>query len=130
MSCMLARPQACCAQPLKDVLEFPAEILAVRMAQQKFGHGPGVRRDVEHFIRADPRIGASRDIAHRISAGFARGDVRGGQAAHQAGRIVDVHVVKLKVLPRGHVRDAVGVFLGQLRQRFQLRGVKSARRES
>ena len=108
-------------------LEFPSEILGVRMAHQEFGQGAGVGRDVELFIRADARVGASRHVAHGISAGLARGDVRGGQAAHHAGRILDVDVVKLEILPRGHVRDAVGILLGQVRQRLELPRVQSSR---
>ena len=107
-------------------LEFPAEILAIGMAQQKFGQRARVRRDVENFVLADAGIGAGRDVAHGISAGFARGDVRGGEAAHQAGRVVNLNVMKLKILARGDVRDAVGIFLGQLRHGFQLLGVQAA----
>ena len=64
-------------------LEFPAEALAVRVAEQEFRQRAGIGRDVEDFVLADAGIGAGGNIAHRISAGFARGDIRGGQAAHQ-----------------------------------------------
>ena len=102
----------------------------IRMAQQEFGQRAGVRRDVEFLIRANARVGASRHVADGISAGLARGDVRGGQAAHHAGRILDVDVVKLEILASGDVRDAVGILLGQFRQRLELLGVQPTRRES
>ena len=96
------------------------------MAQQKFRQRARIRRDVEHFVLADAGVGAGRHVAHGISASLARGDAGGGEAAHQAGRVVDVDVVKLKILARGDVRDAVGIFLGQLRHGFQLLGVQPA----
>ena len=106
--------------------ELPAEVLAVGVAQQELGQGASVWRDVEHFIRADACVGAGRDVANRISAGLTGGDARGGKAAHKTGGVLDMHVVKLKILPGGHVRDAVGILLRQLRQSLELSGVESA----
>ena len=127
---MLARPQACCEQPLNDGLNFRPKFWQSGWPSRNLDKRAGIGSDVEGFIRADARVGAGRDVAHRVAAGFARGDARGGQRRISAGRIVDMNVVKLNILPRGHVRDAVRVFLGQLRQRFQLAGVQPSRRES
>ena len=44
----------------------------------------------------------------------------GGEPAHEGRRVVDVHVVKLDILARRDVRHAVGIFLGKIRQSFQL----------
>ena len=109
-------------------LEFPAEILTIGMPQQKFGHRAGVGSDIERFVRADARVRAGRDVAHRIAAGLSCGDSRCGQAAHHSGRIFDVHVVQLKILASGDVGDTVGILLRQFRQCFQLRGVEPAAR--
>ena len=111
-------------------LEFPAEVLAIGMAQQEFRKRARIRRDVEHFVRADARVGASGDVAHGISASLARRDARGRQPPHHAGRVVNVNVVKLKILPRGHVRDAVGIFLGQTRPASRAARRSARRRES
>ncbi len=43
-----------------------------------------------------------------------------------ARRIVDVDVVELKILARGDVGDAVGIFLGQIGHGFELIGVHAA----
>ena len=64
--------------------EFPAEALAVRVAQQELRKRPRVRGDVENFILADAGKWAGGDIAHGVAAGFARGDSRRGQPAHDA----------------------------------------------
>ncbi len=48
--------------PAEGVLEFPPEILGVRMAQQEFGHGTRIGSDVEFLIRADARVGTRRNI--------------------------------------------------------------------
>ena len=98
------------------------------MAQQKLRQGPGIGRDVECFVLANTRVRASRHVAHRIAAGLAGGDTGGRETAHQARRVVDVNVVELKILPRGHVRDAVGVLLGQLRHRLELIRVEPSAR--
>ncbi len=110
----------------KGMLEFPAKVLAIGMPEQKLGKRPGVRRDVKNFVGANPSVRTRRDVAHRVSAGLSRGDSRGRQAAHHAGCVLDVHVVQLEVLPRGHVYDAVRVFLGELRKGFQLLRIHSA----
>ena len=125
-SCRLVRPQACCAQPLNAGLNLRPKFWQSGMAQQEFRERAGVGRHVERLVRADAGVGAGGHVAHGIAAGLARGDAGGGQAAHDAGRIFDVDVVKLEVLPRGDVGDAVGVFLGQFGQRFELRGVQAA----
>ena len=125
-SCILVRPQGFVRAAAEGGLELTAEILAIGMAQQEFRQRMGVRRHVERFVRADAGVGAGGHVAHGVAAGFARGDADGGQAPHHAGRVLDVHVVKLKVLARGDVGDAVGVFLGQFGHGFQLRGVQPA----
>jgi hypothetical protein len=109
-------------------LEFPPEILTIRMTQQKFRKRPRVRRHIESLIRANARVRARRHVAHRISASLSRRDLRRCQTPHQARRIVNLHVVQLKILARGHMRDRVRIFLRQIRQRLKLFGVQAARR--
>src|ERR1017187_7157585 len=41
--------------------------------------------------------------------------------------ILNVHVMKLEILPRGHVRDAVGILLCQVRQSLKLLRVQPSR---
>src|ERR1700732_5062527 len=96
-------------------LELPTEVLAVGMAQQEFGECLRIRGDIEYLIRAHARVRASGDVADRVSAGLTGGDGGGREATHQSGRIVDVNVVKLKILPGRHVRYAVRGLLGQFR---------------
>ena len=107
-------------------LKFSAEILAIGMAEEEFSQRPRIGSDVEHFVLASSRKRAGGDVADGIAAGFARGDIGGGEAAHQAGSIVNLNVMKLDILPGGNVRDAVGVFLGEFRHGLQLIGVHSA----
>ena len=45
------------------------------------------------------------------------------------GRVLDVHEVKLDVLPGGDVADAVGIFLGQVGQHAHLLGIERAERD-
>ncbi len=106
--------------------EFPAEALAVRVAEQESRKRPGVRGDIENLILANAGEGAGGNVSDRVPAGFARGDSCGGQAAHDRGRIVNVHVMKLNVLTSGDVSDSVGVLFRKFRQGFKLRGVQAA----
>ncbi len=101
-------------------LELPAEVLAVRVAQEKLRQRAGIGRDVEHLVLADSRIRARRHVADRIAAGLAGRNTGSRKTAHQARSVVDVNVVELKILPRGHVRDVVGVLLRQLRHGLEL----------
>ena len=55
------------------------------------------------------------DIAHDIAARFARGDPDRGETAHERRRVIDVDIMKLKVLARGDVRNTVGVFFREIR---------------
>src|SRR5579863_8843689 len=95
-------------------LELSAEILGIGMAQQEFCERPGVRSDVEYFVLANTGVGASGDVANRIAAGLARGDIRSRETPHQRRRVVNVDVVELESLARGDVGDTVGIFLGQI----------------
>src|SRR6185437_15108516 len=98
--------------------KFAAETLAIGMAEQKAGQRARVRGDVETFVGANAGVWASGYVADGISAGLACRDVGSGETAHHAGRVVDVNVMKLEVLACGDVRDAVGIFLSELRHGF------------
>ncbi len=108
------------------MLKFSSEILRVRMAQEKFRQGLGIRRHIELFVGADSRIGASRDIADGVPAGFTGRDPSGRQSAHHAGGVVNVDVMKLNILPGRNVRDSIGIFFGQVRQCLKLSSVEPA----
>src|ERR1019366_10123036 len=95
----------------KGRLELSAEVLAVGMAQQEFGQGTRIWGDIENFIRANTRVGASCHVADRVAAGLPSGDICRRQAAHQTGSIADVDIMELNILPGRHVRDAVGILL-------------------
>ena len=107
-------------------LELPAEVLRGGMSQQESGKGAGIRGDVESLVRADTGVGASGDIAHRVAASLAGGDLDRGQPPHQCGRIVNLHIVQLEVLSGRDVRNAIGIFLGQIRQSLQLLRIESS----
>ena len=96
------------------------------MAQQETRDRVRVGRHIEGLLAADTRDGAGGHVAHRISAGFARGDADRRQTPHQRGRVFNVDEVKLNVLAGGDVRDAVRVFLAEIGQHFQLGGVQAA----
>jgi hypothetical protein len=104
----------------KGDLEFAAEVLDVRMAEQVLEHGVGVAGDVERLFAAYACDGAGGHVADRIAAGFAGGDVHGRQAAEHGRAVLDVDVVELDVLARGDMQDAVGIFLGQFRHHIEL----------
>src|SRR5260370_7078483 len=95
-------------------LKLPAEILAVRMAEQKFRQRTRIGRDIECFVLANARIRASGDVADRVSASLASRDVCGRQAAHEPGRVADLNIVQLKILAAGPVRNAPAIPLPHL----------------
>ena len=101
-------------------LELPAEVLRVRMSHQKRGTGQRIGRRVEGLGPAHTGHRACGDISHRIAAGLARGDSHGGQSIHEVRRVVDVDIVELDVLARGHVQDVVGVLLRELSKEVHL----------
>src|SRR5215467_3734315 len=106
--------------PGKGDLELAAEVLGIRMAQQEVRKRLGVRRDVEGFGAADPGDRAARYVPYGIAASFPGRDPDGGVAAHEGGDVCDVDKVKLEILARSDVRDAVGIFLGKFGQGFEL----------
>ena len=126
MSCMLARPQACCAQPLKECLNFRPKFWVSGWPSRNLDRAREYGVTSNASSGQTPGVRASGNVAHGISAGLARGDSGSGQAAHHAGRVFDVNVVQLEILPGGDVRDAVGIFLGEVGQRFQLLRIQSA----
>src|SRR5215831_13340119 len=103
-------------------------MLDVGMSQQKAKHGLRVRRDVKNFVAASACKRAGGDVANGVAASLARSDADGGETAHDCGRVFDVYVVKLKVLARGDVGDAIRIFFSEISHRFELLGVKAAAR--
>src|SRR5690606_12803736 len=101
-------------------LELATEVLRLRMAEQEVRHGAGVRRDVEHLVVAHAGDVARGDVAHRVPAGFASRDAHLGEAPHQRGRVLEMDVVELHVLPRRDVQDVIGVLLGEIADRLEL----------
>src|SRR4051812_24268547 len=107
-------------------LEFAAETLAIRMAEQKTRQRARIGRNVKAFVGANPGIWTGGDVAHGISASLAGRNVGGRETPHHAGGVVDVDVMKLEILAGGDVGDAVGIFFGKLRHSFELRRVEAA----
>src|SRR5256885_5742814 len=92
-------------------LEFAAETLAVRMAEQKTRQRARIRRNVKTFVGANSGVWTGGDVADRISASLAGGNVDGREPSHHARGIIDVDVMKLEILAGGDVGDAVRIFL-------------------
>ena len=107
-------------------LELAPEVLGVGVSQQEPRGGPRVGRDVERLIGAHAGQGARGDIADAVATGLACRDAHGRQPPHEGGRVVDVHVVQLDVLPGRDVADAVAVLLGDIGERVHLRRIQPA----
>ena len=67
-----------------------------------------------------PASGQAVTLRTDVAARLARRNPDGGEPAHQRRRVVDVDVVKLNILARRDVGNAVGVFFGEIGQDFQL----------
>ena len=80
------------------------------MPHQKKGKGMRVRGNIECLTLADPCKWTGGYIADHIATGFTRSDPNRSQPTHQVRRIVDMEVVKLYILPRRNVGNAIGVF--------------------
>ena len=106
----------------KRDLELAAEVLHVGVTQQELFEGLSVRRDVESLRTAHTGEVASRDVAHRVAASFARGDPHRGQASHEVGSVVNMDEVELDVLAGRHMGNPVRVVLSQLREHVHLLG--------
>ena len=63
-----------------------------------------------------PASGQAVTLRTDVAASFLRRDADGGEPAHQRRRVVDMDEVKLKILARRHVGDAVGIFFGEIGQ--------------
>src|SRR5207245_6106001 len=83
-------------------LELARQIMKLRMPEQITRHAEGVARHVKHFARANAGQRAARDIAHRIAAGFARGQARLGEQPHYRGNVLELHEVELHIFARGN----------------------------
>ncbi len=110
----------------KGDFEFTAEVLGVGMPKQVVGDCFSVGRDVECFGMADASQRAGGDVSNRVAAGFAGGDAHRGQATEHVRDVFNVNVMELNILPGGNVADAVGDFLGQIRQFAKLSGIERA----
>ena len=84
--------------------------------------GVRVRRDVEHLVREHAGEGRRGDVAHGVRARADGGDAGLREHALHVDRLLDLEVVDLDVLPRGHVRDAAPPALGHLGERVELIG--------
>src|SRR5579859_92611 len=85
-----------------------------------------VGRYVENFIGANTGVGAGGDIANTVSASLASGDAHSGKPAHDAGRVVNLDIVELKILAGRNMGNAIGVFFRQLAHYLELLGIESA----
>src|SRR5579859_3042723 len=85
-----------------------------------------VGRYVENFIGANAGVGAGSDIANTVSASLASGDIYRGEPAHDAGRVVNLDIVELKILAGRNMGDAIGVFFRQLAHYLELLSIETA----
>ena len=110
-------------------LELPRQGLRVRMPHEVPRIRGGVRRDVEELVGTHTGQRASRDVADRVPARFARRQPDLAEDAHNVRRVLQLHVVELDVLARGHVplvqRDEPRRYLAQ---RVQLVGRQPSER--
>ena len=106
--------------PREGDLEFPPEVLDVRVPEQKARTGSGIGGHVEDLIATHTGQWAGGDVPNRIATSLTSSDTHRGQAPHQIWCVVDVDKVKLEVLPGRDVEDAVGVFLTEIRQHLHL----------
>ena len=108
-------------------LKLAAKILAIRMSQQKLRQRPRVWRHVKSLILAHAGIRASSHVAHRIPASLASGNICRRQSPHQRRSVVNLNVMQLEILARGHMCDAVGVLFRQLSHDLELPCIQPAR---
>ena len=66
----------------KGHLEFPSEILGVRMAQQELGARLGIRSHVKSLISAYPRDWACRHVTDPVATCLSRSDTNGSKPPH------------------------------------------------
>ena len=110
-------------------LEFARQVLRERVAQQIIRNGTAVGGHVEGLARAGSRLVAGGDVADRVAAGLAGGEAVLGQNPHALGHVLNFDEMKLDILPGGHVQDAVGVFVGEVGQAFELVRCEAALRQ-
>src|SRR5438552_2111051 len=90
------------------------------MTQQELRARFRVRCDIENFAPAHTCNRACRDVTNRIAARFSRRDAHRPQPPHHVWRVLNMDVVKLKVLARRDMEHAVGIFFRNFRKRIQL----------
>src|SRR4051812_45052611 len=99
------------------------------MAKHEFCRSLRVGRHIESFGVTNTGKRARRHIAYGIAACLPSGDSDCSKAAHQTRRVIDVNVVKLKVLASCDMKNAVGVLLGQICKRIQMVGRYASERD-
>ena len=109
-------------------LEFARQRRAEGMPQQIARRRFRIRRHVEHLGRRHAGERAAGDVAHRIAAGFARGDASVGEHAHRGFHVMQLHEMKLDVLASGDVAEAAREPLTHVGERLELRGGQDALR--
>ena len=85
--------------------------------------------DIEGLVGANSRTRAAGHVADDVAARLACGDAHGRQPPHQVRGVIDVDEVALEVLTCRHVQHANGVFLGYVRQGYQLVGAHPPHRD-
>ena len=111
----------------KRNLKFAAKVLCILMAQEEIGQGPGIGRHVKALVVADAGQRARRHVTYHVATGLTRGDAYGRQAPHEVWRIVNMHEVQLKILPRRDVTDGIRVLFRQVGQRLHLLGGQASK---
>ena len=130
MSCMVTKPQGFCSQPENATFTLrPKSWVSgwpIKNFEQALAYG--VVSNVSSW--QIPASGQAVTLRTTLPQASRRRDPDGSEPAHERGRIVDVHVVKLDILARRHMDHTVGVFLGKIGQGFQLFRRYAAERES
>lgn len=111
---------------LEGDLELARERRRQRVPQEIPGQRIGERGDVKELVLGYTSVRAAGDVAHRVPAGFARGDPDVGEELHRQLHVVQLHEMELDVLARGDVAKATRVALGDRREGVWAAGIRTA----
>lgn len=114
--------------PFEGDLELARQRRRQGVPQEVPGQRIGERGDVKELALGHTGVRAAGDVAHRVPAGFARGDTDIGEELHRQLHIVQFHEMELDVLACGDVAKAARIGLGHRREGVQLAQVEHSLR--
>src|SRR5260370_29755421 len=86
-------------------LELSSQVLVVLVAHQETKQSVGVWLNIEAFCSRRTGAIARRDVAHRVSAGFARSDAGRGQEAEEIWCFLQLHIIDLGIFSGGEMNE-------------------------